>query len=147
MFQKLNFPLIELKTKVQDEKIYCFDVIRKKYLLLTPEEWVRQHLVHYLVAIDYPKGLIAMESGLRFNNLAKRTDIVVRDREGQVFMLVECKAPSIKLTQKVIEQASVYNQVLNAKYLAITNGMSWYCFEMDYNQQSFVQVEGIPSYK
>ena len=116
-------------------------------MILTPEEWVRQHVVHYFISKSYPKGLISTESGLTYNGLYKRTDIIVRDREGGIFMLVECKAPSIKVDQKTVEQATIYNQSLKAKYLAVTNGKQWVCFSMDYVEQDFVQLNDFPEYE
>jgi len=147
MFEELRFPPIDIEVKEEGGKLLFFDPIRKKQLILTPEEWVRQHVVHYFVSQSYPKGLISTESGLRYNGLAKRTDIVVRDREGGVFMLVECKAPQIKIGQKAVEQATVYNQELKAKYLAVTNGIQWVCFQMDYVKQGFTQIDGIPDFE
>jgi len=147
MFEKLHFPQIDIEINEEEDKYFFFDIIRKKKLIMTPEEWVRQHVVHYFLSISYPRGLISLESGLKYNRLLKRTDIVVRDREGEVFMLVECKASYVKINKKVIEQASIYNQELNAKYLAVTNGLVWYCFLMDYNNQEYVQMKEFPVFQ
>ena len=100
-----------------------FDETRKKLLVLTPEEWVRQHFVHFLIGKGVPKGLLALERGLSYNKLQKRSDILVYDHDGQPNMLVECKAPQITLDQSVLSQALTYNQTIKAKYIAITNGM------------------------
>src|SRR5690349_12811460 len=111
----LNLPPFEYALKREGEKIFILDQLRKKYLLLTPEEWVRQHFVHYLIRErQYPKALIKIEGGLKFNTLSKRSDIVIFSREGKPWMLVECKAPDYKLRQSTIEQAATYNHTLRA---------------------------------
>ncbi len=147
MFEKLRFPQVTIDMTEEDGKNYFFDPLRKKKLVMTPEEWVRQHVVHYFISLSYPKGLISMESGLKYNRLMKRTDIVVRDRDGGVFMLVECKAAYVKVNKKTIEQASIYNQELKAKYLAVTNGNVWYCFLMDYDKQAYQQMKEFPVFE
>ncbi len=107
-----------------------FDIIRKKYIVLTPEEWVRQHFIHFLISgKGYPRSLFKIESSLSFNKLQKRSDILVHDRQGKPWMLVECKSPSIKLSQKAFNQIAVYNMTVGARYLAVTNGMVHYCCE------------------
>jgi len=103
-------------------------MIRKKYVVLTPEEWVRQHFVHYLINdLKYPRSLFRLEGALTYNSLQKRSDILIRDREGKPWMLVECKSPAIKLTQKAFNQIAVYNMTIGASFLAVTNGMVHYC--------------------
>ncbi len=125
---KLNLPSFAPKIKKEEGKVWIFDIIRKKYILLTPEEWVRQHFVHHLITdLHYPKSLFKIESGLTFNTLQKRSDIVVCDREAKPWMLVECKSSTIKLTQKAFNQIAVYNMSVGAKYLAVTNGMAHFC--------------------
>lgn len=127
---KLNLPKFDLSLKKEEGKVLIFDIIRKKYIVLTPEEWVRQHFVHFLITeLKYPKSLFRIEGALAYNRLQKRSDILVRDRDGKPWMLVECKAPDIKLTQKAFNQVSVYNMTIGAKYLAVTNGMVHYCCE------------------
>lgn len=107
-----------------------FDIIRKKYIVLTPEEWVRQHFIHFLISgKGYPRSLFKIESSLSFNKLQKRSDILVHDRQGKPWMLVECKSSSLKLSQKAFNQIAVYNMTVGAKYLAVTNGMVHYCCE------------------
>jgi hypothetical protein len=128
---ELNLPPFEYKVKKIDEKLHIFDIIRRKYLLITPEEWVRQHVLHWLINHHhYPKSLIRTESGLQYNQLAKRTDILVYDRNGLPFMLVECKASFVPLTQQVLEQAIRYNAILKAPYLLISNGLEHLLFEI-----------------
>jgi hypothetical protein len=126
----LNLPPIESKIRKEAGKNWIFDIIRKKYIVLTPEEWVRQHFIHHLIHdLHYPRSLFKVESGLLFNALQKRSDIVIHDRSGKPWMLVECKSPAIKLSQKAFNQISVYNMSIGAKYLAVTNGMVHYCCE------------------
>lgn len=141
----LNLPPIKPSLKKEEGKVWIFDIIRKKYVVLTPEEWVRQHFVHYLIqSKKYPKTLFKIESSLTYNKLQKRFDILVRDRKGNPWMLVECKAPSIKLTQRAFNQVAVYNMTLGARYLAVTNGMVHYCVET--GKEEVKQVNVMPSY-
>lgn len=128
--QKLNLPDFELTLRKEEGKVWIFDVIRKKYLVLTPEEWVRQHFVQYLINhLKYPKSLFRVERSLTYNKLQKRSDIVVHNRMGKPWLLIECKAPDIKLTQKAFNQVAVYNMTIGAQYVGVTNGMVQYCFE------------------
>jgi hypothetical protein len=127
---KLNLPDFNLTVRKEDGKVWIFDIIRKKYIVLTPEEWVRQHFVHYLInELNYPKSLFRIEGSLTYNKLQKRSDIVIHDRNGKPWMLVECKAPNIKLTQKAFNQVSVYNMTIGARFIAVTNGMVQCCFK------------------
>lgn len=128
--QKLNLPDFEPRLRKEEGKVWIFDVIRKKYLVLTPEEWVRQHFVHYLINhLNYPKSLFRVERSLTYNTLQKRSDIVVHNRMGKPWLLIECKAPDIKLTQKAFNQVAVYNMTIGAQYVGVTNGIVQYCFE------------------
>lgn len=125
---RLNLPVFDYKLKKEGGKHYILDLIRRKYVALTPEEWVRQHFVHYLINdLKYPKSLFKVESGLKFNNRQKRSDILIHNREGRPWMLIECKSPDIKLTQKAFNQIAVYNMTIGARYLAVTNGMVHFC--------------------
>ena len=127
---KLNLPDFKLTIRKEDGKVWIFDIIRKKYIVLTPEEWVRQHFIHYLINhLKYPKALFRIEGSLTYNKLQKRSDIVIHDRNGNPWMLVECKAPNIKLSQKAFNQVAVYNMTIGAQFVAVTNGMVQYCFE------------------
>jgi predicted type IV restriction endonuclease len=127
---KLNLPEYNPVLRKEDGKVWIFDMIRKKYIVLTPEEWVRQHFVHYLIYhLNYPKSLFRIEGSLTYNKLQKRSDIVIHDRDGKPWMLVECKAPNIKLTQKAFNQVAVYNMTIGARYVAVTNGMMQFCFK------------------
>ncbi|MEJ7647406.1 MAG: type I restriction enzyme HsdR N-terminal domain-containing protein [Chryseolinea sp.] len=143
----LNLPTYEYVLKKEAGKIFILDMLRKKYLVLTPEEWVRQHFIHYLVSIlEYPKALIKVEGGLKFNHLKKRSDIVVFNRDGNPWMLVECKAPEHRLRQLTIEQAAVYNHTLKAQYIVITNGMTHICCEVNQADGITHQLETLPKF-
>lgn len=128
---KLNLPTFNYKLKKADGKVWIFDGIRKKFVVLTPEEWVRQHFINYLThELLYPKALIKIEGGLHYNQLAKRSDIVVFNRIGKPWMVIECKAPEIEIDTQVALQVSTYNSTLKASYVVITNGLRILCFEM-----------------
>lgn len=143
----LNLPPFAHTLKRDGDKIFILDVLRKKYLQLTPEEWVRQHFVHFLINhMSYPRSLIKIEGGLRFNTLAKRSDIVIYNREGAPWMLVECKAPDYKLRQQTIEQAATYNHTLLARFIVITNGMTHICCEVDRSTGLSTQRPDFPSF-
>jgi hypothetical protein len=143
----LNLPSASFQLEEIDGKLSIFDSLRKKFLILTPEEWVRQHIIFYLVNYkDYPKSLFALEKGLKYNNLQKRFDVLVMDRQGQPFLLVECKAPEIKLTQKTVEQVCVYNKVIGSSHLAITNGLQHICLEWDGGMEQFKQLSQFPDF-
>jgi hypothetical protein len=130
------------------EKVEIFDSIRKKYVVLTPEEWVRQHFVNYLVNhLHYPKSLIKLEGGLKYNTLSKRSDIVVYDRKGNPFMLVECKSKDVKLNQKVVNQISIYNLKIGAPYQVITNGLIHYCYRINELSKECVFLNSLPEYE
>ncbi|MBX2954873.1 MAG: type I restriction enzyme HsdR N-terminal domain-containing protein [Cyclobacteriaceae bacterium] len=142
---KLNLPAYDFKLKKADGKVWIFDGIRKKFIVLTPEEWVRQHFVQYLIhELSYPKALVKLEGGLRYNQLAKRSDIVVFNRTGNPWMVVECKAPEIELNQEAAQQVSVYNGTLKASYVVITNGLRHLCFEMANEIKSLSKLPEYP---
>jgi hypothetical protein len=132
MYPDLNLPAADLKLTNEQGEIYVYDIIRKKNILLTPEEWVRQHFVHYLVnTCAYPKTLFKVETGLQYNRLNKRSDIKVFDRTGKVFMLVECKAFSVALSTQTLKQISAYNKSIDAEWLVITNGLHHFAFQRE----------------
>ena len=133
--------------KSEEEKTYIFDVVRKKYLLLTPEEWVRQNFIHYLnKEKKYPLGLMGVEQMVKYNSLKTRADIVMYNTEGKANIIVECKAPDVKITQDTFNQIAKYNSQLKVKYLLVTNGMNHYCCKMDYESNRITFLEEIPSY-
>lgn len=123
-----------------------FDIIRKKYIVLTPEEWVRQHFIHFLVfSLNYPKSLFKVESGLNYNKMQKRSDILVYDREMNPFMLVECKSFNVSINQKGFNQIGVYNSTIKAKYLILTNGIKHFCCTM--TDEGYLFLDDIPAFK
>ncbi|GAB1446282.1 type I restriction enzyme HsdR N-terminal domain-containing protein [Flammeovirgaceae bacterium] len=143
----LNLPSISPKIKKEQGKVLIFDIIRKKYVVLTPEEWVRQHFVQHLIQnLNYPRALFRIESSLTYNKLQKRSDILIRDREGKPWMLVECKSASIKLTQKAFNQIAVYNMTIGATYLAVTNGMVHYCWRAPELGKEAVFLDKFPEF-
>ncbi|MDX2001281.1 MAG: type I restriction enzyme HsdR N-terminal domain-containing protein [Chitinophagales bacterium] len=143
----IDFPKYDLKFRTEKGQREIFDFIRKTFVALTPEEMVRQHLLHYLVLErGYAKGLLAVEMGLTLNQLSKRCDIVAYQNEGKPTMIVECKAPTVKLAQNIFDQAARYNQVLMVPYLLISNGIECYCAKIDFTLGTFTFENEIPSY-
>ncbi len=146
--RKLSLPEIKAALKKEEGKVLIFDVIRKKYIVLTPEEWVRQHFIHYLIyELKYPRSLIRIESSLTYNKLQKRSDILIFDRNGKPWMLIECKSADIRLSQKAFNQVAVYNMTVNAKYLAVTNGMAHFCCIASKDGAESVFLESFPEFQ
>ena len=146
--EELIFPKFEYKIRKDKGKVAIFDIIRKKYIFLTPEEWVRQHLVHYFIyQLNYPKSMISVEDGLKVNKMQKRSDIIIHNRDGKVFMVVECKSAKIKLNQNSMIQLSTYNQKYNAAYIALTNGLQVYVCKMNYENRSAETIDQFPEFK
>ncbi|MCL7763555.1 type I restriction enzyme HsdR N-terminal domain-containing protein [Polaribacter sp. Z014] len=146
--QKLNLPTYNFKLKSSENKTLIFDNLRKKYMVLTPEEWVRQHYVHFLIdEKKYPTSLIALEKQLTINNRKKRTDILVFNKEGNHEIIVECKAPSIKITQDTFDQIARYNLKLKATFLIVTNGLEHFYCKMDFENETYIFLKEIPNYK
>ncbi len=143
----LNLPPFEYKLRKAEGKLWIFDIIRKKYIVLVPEEWVRQHFVNYLLTNGYPRSLIRIEGGLLYNQRLKRSDIVVYDRDGSPWMIVECKAPEIRLSEKSVFQASVYNATLRARYLAVSNGLTHLYAEVDWEKGTAAQLPDLPAFE
>jgi len=130
--QPLNFPTYSFRFKNSENKVAIFDDIRKKFIVLTPEEWVRQHVVRFLqLEKKYPKSLINVEKLIKIYNLNKRYDVVVFQPNGEIFLVIECKAPMVDLTQETFDQVARYNLKLKAKYLMVTNGLNHYFCQMD----------------
>jgi hypothetical protein len=145
---KLNLPAFDYKLKQEEGKVWIFDSVRKKFLVLTPEEWVRQHFINYLIHdLKYPRSLIKVEGGLSYNQLQKRSDIVIFDRDGKPWMLVECKTPTLKLSENTLRQASVYNTSLKAKYLTITNGLVHFCSHVDWSAGKTALLDALPVFE
>ena len=146
--QDLNFPKFEYRFKNTENKVSIFDVIRKKFVILQPEEWVRQHCIHYLIVHKkYPKSLINIEKELTINGLKKRYDIVIFNPDGSIFLIVECKAPKITINQTTFDQIARYNLALNAEYLMVTNGINHYYCQMDIKAEKYQFLKDIPNYK
>ena len=145
--QELNLPKIDVKSKLVNESIQIFDIVRKNFFVLTPEEWVRQHVIHYLIFNKkYPKGLMQIEKLIKYNNLKTRADIVVLNKNADPILLVECKAPSIKIDKNAFDQIAKYNFTLKAKYLFVTNGLKHYCCEMNYITGEKKFLKEVPDY-
>ncbi|WOD43004.1 type I restriction enzyme HsdR N-terminal domain-containing protein [Hwangdonia lutea] len=145
--QELNFPKFSFRFKSSENKISIFDSIRKKFVVLQPEEWVRQHCVQYLIEEKgYPKSLINVEKELVVNTLKKRYDIVVFNSDGSIHLIVECKAPTIVINQNTFDQIAQYNLVLNASFLMVTNGLNHYYCQMDFENERYNFLKDIPKY-
>jgi hypothetical protein len=145
--QPLIYPEYEFRFRPLGDKQEIFDIVRKRFIALTPEEWVRQHVLHFLhEAKSVPLSLIAVEKSLKINTLLKRADVVVHERSGRALMLVECKAPGISITQQVFDQAARYDMVFHVNYLLITNGLANYCCRFDYSDNSYTFLAEIPMY-
>lgn len=146
--QKLNLPSYSFSIKEENKKTKIFDVIRKKYFILTPEEWVRQNIIQYLIhEKSVPSGLIAVERGITLNGLRKRTDILVYSKNGNPILLVECKAPMVKINQAVFDQIGRYNINFKLPYLLVSNGMQHYIAKIDFEKESFAFINEIPDYE
>ncbi len=145
---QLNFPDISVRIKRTGEVVRIYDEVRKKWIVLTPEEWVRQHLIHYLRDhLGYPDSLMAVEKSLRYNGMTRRSDLVVFGRNSNPLILAECKAPGIQIGVKTFDQAARYNLQYQVPYLLITNGMDHYCCVMDFHTGSWKFSEKIPSFE
>ena len=145
--QQLNFPIYNFRFKNSENKVSIFDEIRKKFIILTPEEWVRQHVVHFLLEEKkYPKSLINVEKVLIVNGLRKRYDVVVFNPDGSIFVLVECKAPEIKTAQATFDQIARYNLALKAQFLMVTNGHNHYFCQMDFENEKYAFLKELPDY-
>ena len=145
--QNLNFPTYSFRLKNSENNTHIFDVIRKKFVVLQPEEWVRQHCVQYLVQEkNYPISLINVEKVILVNGLKKRYDIVVFNPDGSLAVVVECKAPKVQISQSVFDQIARYNLTLKASYLMVTNGLNHYFCTMNHHLESFEFLETLPNY-
>ena len=145
--QELNFPRYSFRVKNRENKLFLFDVVRKKFVRLTPEEWVRQHVVWYLHhELKYPFSLINVEKEIALHQIKKRYDVVVFKRDGSIHLIVECKAPEINITQHTFDQIARYNLKLQAAYLMVTNGHAHYYCTMDYTEEKYHFLKEIPVY-
>ncbi len=145
--QALNFPAFPFRFKNSENKTYIFDVIRKKFVQLQAEEWVRQHLIWYLIHHkNYPLSLMNVEKKLQVNGLLKRYDLVVFKKTGDIHILAECKAPTVKITQDSFDQTARYNKVLNSNFLIVTNGLDHYYCQQLLQEEKYRFLKSIPEY-
>ncbi|MBO5381879.1 MAG: type I restriction enzyme HsdR N-terminal domain-containing protein [Bacteroides sp.] len=143
----LNLPEFETKISLNKGKYVIWDVLRRKNVALTPEEWVRQHFIHYLIHHKgYPQSLMANEVQVSLNSTKKRCDTVLYRRDLTARMIIEYKAPDVEITQNVFDQITRYNMVLRADYLIVSNGLQHYCCKLDYQTNSYVFLKDIPAY-
>lgn len=145
--QPLNLPEFSPILKQESGKNFILDKLRRKYVALTPEEWVRQHFINFLVVYkNYPQGCTGNEISLSLNGLKKRCDTVIYDKKGAPLLIAEYKAPSVNITQEVFDQISLYNLVMKVPYLIVSNGINHYCCRMDYVKRSYCFLQDIPDY-
>jgi hypothetical protein len=145
--KSLCFPQYDFRFKSSENTRYIFDIIRKKFVVLQPEEWVRQHVIHYLIEDKgYPKSLINVEKIIRMNGLSKRYDLVVFSPQGQIELLVECKAPGVTITQETFDQIARYNMALQSRLLLLTNGIKMYCCKMDLEKEKYKFLDQVPDF-
>ena len=146
--QNLNFPKYNFRFKSNENKTLIFDIIRKKFVVLTPEEWVRQHTIHFLTSEKkYSTSHINVEKKLQLNDTVKRYDIVVFNKDGTIKIIVECKAPSIKTNQQTFDQIARYNLVLKSETLMVTNGLEHFFCKMDFTKKKYLFLKDLPSYQ
>ena len=146
--RQLNLPPYDCQLRRTDDKTYIYDTLRRRYVALTPEEWVRQHFVHFMVQhLGYPAALMANEVELRCGAKRLRCDTVLYDQSLRPRMIIEYKAPHIKIQQKTFDQIVVYNLLLHADYLVVSNGLQHYCCQMDYEHRSYTFLTDIPDYE
>ena len=146
--EKLNFPNYKVLIKNKENKSYIFDRVRKKWLLCTPEECVRIHCLYYLIETkDYPESLIRIERELKVYNTLKRFDLLIADSSMKPFILVECKAPYVKISQNTFDQILRYNLELKCPYLMISNGLNHYFCKMNFEENQISLVKELPDYK
>ena len=145
---ELNLPSFDKKVIQKEGKPFIFDIIRRQYVALTPEEWVRQHFVHFLIGTKgYPQSLMANEVQLKLNGMSRRCDTVAYDRTLRPRVIVEYKAPTVNITQQVFDQICRYNMVLQVDYLIVSNGLAHYCCKVDNTTHTYTFLKDIPSYE
>lgn len=147
MLVALNLPNAPLNLSRSKGTLYVVCLLRKKTIKLTPEEWVRQHIIHYLLAVKkYPEGLLKIEHGIQVNSLARRCDLLVCNRMGMPKLIVECKAPSVIISQLTFDQAAHYNHELQANFLFLTNGLTHFIFQIDVENKSLTRLQDLPEF-
>ncbi|TAL64132.1 MAG: type I restriction enzyme HsdR N-terminal domain-containing protein [Bacteroidetes bacterium] len=145
--KELNLPQYSFKITGKEGNEMILDPVRRKYVKLTPEEWVRQNFVQYLVNEGkYPLGLLGIEVLFRLNKLKRRVDILVHNRSGEPVMIVECKEPDVKIDEKVFEQIATYNMQYKVPYLVVTNGLHHYACKINHQELKFDYLLVIPLY-
>ena len=145
--EPLNLPAYPFQLRTEGERTTIFDPLRQRYVRLTPEEWVRQHFVQYLIqGLGYPRALIAVEMGFTYQGMARRADVVVHDRQGHPLLMVECKAPEVEVGQATFDQVARYNMVVQANYLVVTNGLVHYCCVLDRAAHTYRFLDALPRY-
>ena len=143
----LNLPSYDTKIRKRGSIVEIYDTLRHKYVTLTPEEWVRQHFVNWLVSDkNYPSTLMANETSIKLNSMSRRCDTVVYNQHLEPLMIIEYKESNIPVTQGVFDQVVRYNTVLKVKYIVVSNGINHYCCKMDYDKQSYDFLTDIPNY-
>ncbi|MCW3104578.1 MAG: restriction endonuclease subunit [Bacteroidetes bacterium] len=146
--QELNLPSYNFRLKEENNIVFIFDAIRKKFVVLTPEEWVRQNFIRFLTEDKkYPTSLVAVEIGLRYNQLRKRADVLIYNKAGQPHLMIECKAPEVKISQDTFQQIAAYNMSFKVNYLVVTNGLDHFCCKMDYTSNSYQFLQMIPDFE
>ena len=146
--QKLNFPTYSFRFKNSENKVSIFDEIRKKFIVLSPEEWVRQNVIQFLLQNkNYPKSYINVEKLIKVNGLNKRYDGIVFKPNGEIFLLIECKAPEVPISQDTFDQIARYNLELKAQYLMVTNGLNHYFCQMDFENETYIFLKELPDFK
>jgi hypothetical protein len=145
--EPLNLPTYDFRTTERAGNRIIYDPLRDQYVRLTPEEWVRQHFVQYLIQeLDVPAGLVAIEASFQYQNQPRRADAIVHDRQGDPLLLVECKAPRVSINQDAFDQCARYNIVLEAPYLVVTNGQTHYACAIDFETRSYSFLDDLPPY-
>ena len=146
--KKLNFPSYSFRFKNSENKVSIFDEIRKKFIVLSPEEWVRQNVIQFLLQNkNYPKSYINVEKLIKVNGLSKRYDGIVFKPNGEIFLLIECKAPEVPISQDTFDQIARYNLELKAQYLMVTNGLNHYFCQMDFENETYIFLKELPDFK
>lgn len=144
----LNLPKYNFRFQKETNTVKIFDSIRKKFVVLQPEEWVRQHWIHYLIQEkNYPASLLGVEVSVNTKLLKQRSDIVAYDTSGKALLIVECKAPSVKISQATFDQIARYNMQLCVPYLVVSNGLQHFCCQIDYRKESYSFIENVPHFK
>lgn len=147
LMKKLNLPKFQFRIKEDQELLYIFDPSRRKYVRLTPEEWVRQNFTAFLIEYkQFPRGRIAQEISIKLNGMSRRIDTVVYDNHGSPVALIEYKSPDVKISQETFNQIVRYNMVMQVPYLIVSNGLNHYCCKIDYVQNKASYLHEIPNY-